>query len=1107
MAPARIPGFCTLCRSRCGTLNTVDGDRLVRVEPDPGHPTGRAICSKGRAAPEIAHGSHRLRTPLRRTRPKGDPNPGWVPVGWDEAMGDIAARLAAQKAAEGAESVAFAVTSPSGTPISDAIDWIERFVRLFGSPNTAYSTEICNWHKDHAHAFTYGAGIGTPEYANADLILLWGHNPSAVWLAQADAIALGLRRGARLAVVDPRRTPYAGQADHWLRVRPGTDAALALGLIREMLATGAYDAEFVRRWTNAPFLVRADDGRLLRLDGAFAVFDEATGCLVPASAAIHPALHGVFDADGIACRTALDALAAACEPFDAARVETITTVPESAVRNAAAAIGAARSVAYYCWTGVGQHADATQTDRAIAILTALTGTYDVPGGNREYTRQPTNKVNGFDLLAPAQKAKALGLDQRPLGPPSQGWITAADLYRAVLEERPYAVRALVSFGANLVVSHADPVRAKAALAALDFHVHCDLFETPTGRFADYLLPVCSPWEREGLRVGFEIDAAAEELVQLRPRMVPPLGQSRSDMEIVFDLAERLGLSAEFFDGDIEAGWDHMLAPLGLTVAELRRNPAGIRRSLAQAPRRYAGRDRAFATETGRIELYSERLLRHGSPPLPTYAPPPEAPSDDFPFSLTTANSGHYCHSQQRGIASLRRRAPEPSALLPPAAAAAAGVSDGDWVRLRTRAGSARFRARIAPDLHHAVIVADYGWWQACPDLALPGYDVASPEGSNYNALVPAEHSDPVSGSVPMRSLSCAVEREDVPYWAGWRELRVTAIAREAQDVVSVTLESTDGLPLPDYLPGQHLPLKLEPAGGPALERHYSLSGASTVPDRVSYRVTVKRLPGGLGSEHMVQSLRQSDTVRARRPGGRFAIPLRADFPVVMLAAGIGITPFMAVLETLAGASQAERMQAPRVVLHYGNRDGASHAFRARLAELQVLLPTLDVVDHYSRPGLTDVQGRDFDRTGRIRATDVAADLIEARARFYLCGPPGMLAELAQGLATLGIPPFEIFQEAFVAVAVSSVQLAGPGRVEFRRSEKTVPWRPENGTVLDLAEASGLALPSGCRVGTCESCAVPVISGAFHYTTKVDHDEAGTCLTCRAVPDGELVLDA
>jgi Anaerobic dehydrogenases, typically selenocysteine-containing len=193
-------------------------------------PTGQALCPKGRAAPELVYHPERVTHPLRRTQPKGAADPGWEPIEWDEALAEIAARLSDIRAAHGAEQVAFSVTTPSGSHISDSISWVERFTRAYGSPNTVYGTEICNWHKDYASRFTYGHDIGTPDFANTGCVVLWGNNPAATWLARQVEILKGLKRGARLIVIDPRPTAMAKRATQWLRVRPGTDQAVALGL-------------------------------------------------------------------------------------------------------------------------------------------------------------------------------------------------------------------------------------------------------------------------------------------------------------------------------------------------------------------------------------------------------------------------------------------------------------------------------------------------------------------------------------------------------------------------------------------------------------------------------------------------------------------------------------------------------------------------------------------------------------------------------------------------------------------------------------------------------------------------------------------------------------
>ncbi|GFG49678.1 molybdopterin dinucleotide-binding protein [Mycolicibacterium agri] len=1116
-------GYCTLCRSRCGALYSIEGDRLLSVAPDPEHPTGAALCPKGRAAPEIVHSPRRLTRPLRRTNPKTAEDPGWVEIGWDEALDEIAARFDMIRRESGPEAVAFSVTSPSGTPISDGIDWVERFIRLFGSPNIAYATEICNWHKDHAHAFTFGRGIPTADYANTDLALLWGHNPARVWLAQSTAIAKARARGAKVAVVDPRSAGSGAQADLWVRVRPGSDAALALGVANRLIETGRYDQQFVRRWTNGPLLVREDTGRLLRGDDladggppdSFVGFDGTD--VVPYDTRL-PAPDGlVLDTDvvvstrtgNVRCTTAFQRYRRRCAEWPLERAAAVTWAPEADIAALADAIADARRVAYHSWSGVGQHTNATQTERAIACLYALTGSFDAPGGNVIHPAPPVNAVTSFDQLDSAQRAKALGIDERPLGPPSQGWVTARDLYTAILDEKPYPVRAMMGFGSNLLVSQADPLRGREALQHLEFHVHANLFMNPTAGLADIVLPVNSPWEREALKTGFEISHEAQERIALRPRMVPPVGESRSDTEIVFALATRLGLDEQFFGGDIEAGWQHILDPLGLTVAELRKRPQGIDVPLPRQHRKHTdaqpdGTVRGFATETRRAELYSERLARHGYDPLPGHVEPADSPlgdDADFPLVLTSTKASRFCHTQHRGIASLRARAAEPTVYLGPELAMQRGIAADDWVELSTRHGRIRMRAELDPALHERVVAAEYGWWESAPDIGLPGYDPFTATGSNFNLLVSADHGDPVSGSVPHRSLVCDVHKvaQSRPRWPGERPFTVTNVVAEAADTVSIHLQPSHGAAPPDFRPGQHTTVHLDHG----VARSYSLSGPATAADRHGYRITVKCGDGPV-SNYLTKSLRVGDIVRLTAPAGRFALPTEPDLPVVMIAGGIGITPFIGYLETMA----ARRSLDP-ITLYYVCRDGGHHAFKERLTELAAGLPGLQVHTHYTRPRAGDRPGLDYSATGRITADDVDGALISARARFYLCGPDAMIRQLRAGLAARGVPDFGIFEERFSSpVPTWTPPPDAAHTVRFLRSGRDVTWTPADGSLLALAESQGVAILSGCRTGQCESCEVPVLSGGVRYLVpEADPTDDNRCLTCQAVPISDLALDA
>jgi anaerobic selenocysteine-containing dehydrogenase len=186
----RVRGYCALCVSRCGSLAVVDGGRFVRLEPDPAHPTGKALCAKGRAAPELVEHRERLRHPLRRTRPKGSADPGWQAISWDQALELAAGRLHTIAERHGPESVAFSVVSPSTSASDDANVWIQRLMNAFGTPNAVTSMELCGWGRFLATQYTFGAGVPghyMPDLEQAGCILYWGYNPNLARLVHATA--------------------------------------------------------------------------------------------------------------------------------------------------------------------------------------------------------------------------------------------------------------------------------------------------------------------------------------------------------------------------------------------------------------------------------------------------------------------------------------------------------------------------------------------------------------------------------------------------------------------------------------------------------------------------------------------------------------------------------------------------------------------------------------------------------------------------------------------------------------------------------------------------------------------------------------------------------
>ncbi len=796
----RIHGYCAFCIARCGTIATVEDGRFTRLDPDPSHPTGHAICAKGRAAPEIVYHADRLTHPLRRTRPKGDPDPGWERISWDEALDLTAAAIRRTIERDGPHAVALTSSSPSTSAIADSSGFIRRLANAIGTPNAGITLDVCGWGRGFATRFTYGVGSvatgGTggamADIENTGVLILWGYNPSHTRLAHATAIVAALKRGMRLVVVDPRRAGLASKADVWVRVRPGTDGALALGLANVLIQRGWYDRDFIRTWSNGPLLVRADTGRLLTerdvvadgdarklfaWDGArrgLVAYDAASGTYADATADL--ALEGEYRVDtrqgSIVCHPAFELYARLCRRYTPDVVEATCWIPRAQVEETARLLWHARPVSYYAWSGHEQHANVTQTARAMSLLYALTGSFDVRGGNVVFGTANAPSIAGDDLPSAKHMAPALGLAERPLGPARWGSIGTRDLYRAIRDGHPYPVRTVLGFGANMLLAHADGPRGREALQGLEFYAHADLFMNPTAELADVVLPVASAFEREGLKLGFEISEEAQSLIQLRPAVVPPVGEARSDVDIIFDLACRLGVGELFWNGDVDAAYRHQLATTGVSLEQLRAAPAGVRVPVTTRHAKHAeivnGVPHGFATPSRKVELYSETLLEHGYPPLPDFSEPPIGPvarpdlAARFPLILTSAKSSVFCQTQHRAIASLRKRSPHPEIELHPDAARARGIASGDWVSIETPDGTARARARLNDDVDPRVVIGAHGWWQACAEIGAPGYDPFREGSPNYNLLIGTTAIDPVSGTASLRSYLCEIRRLTSP---------------------------------------------------------------------------------------------------------------------------------------------------------------------------------------------------------------------------------------------------------------------------------------------------------------------------------------------------------
>lgn len=784
-----VRGYCALCTAHCATIATLENGRVTRLDPDHDHPNGGVMCLKGKAAPELVYNSDRLNFPLKRTTPKGDADPGWQRVSWDEALGDIARRLKIIRDRDGAKAIALGKGTKSGTSVDDVERWLGRFLYLVGSPNWMSTTHVCNWHKDTAFSYTFGTNIPTPDLEHSKAFLLWGHNPSSTSLILAHDIVQARSRGMKTVVVDPRRVGIGANADMLLQPRPGSDGALALALIHCLMDEGWYDAGFARQWTNGTFLLDTATKQVLteadltpngnsnvfvlwdELSNKPALYDSATG-LVERDG-VQAALFGtrtIKGSDGkeITCKPVFERLGEIAAEFAPERSEKIHWVPAEKVWQTALLLAHNRPLSMYMWNGVGQHTNATQTSRAIASLYALLGDFDRQGGNVSFPKIPINDVGGKEFLPQEASAIRVGRERKPLGPPAKpGNCAPYDIFNAVLDGTPYPIKALLNFGSNTMLSNADSRRGRDAMCALELGVVADLFMTPTAELCDYVLPATSFLEMSALTTAFEHRPRGKTHLQYRPGVVEPPYERRSDTWIIFELAKRMGFAEQFFNGDIEAGYAYELQPSGISLDQLKKADGGISLPAEPTYEKHAkknkeGAPRGFATPSKKVELYCHPFAANGIPALPEYVEPALSPvsrpdiAADFPLVQTNAKNTNYVHSQQRALPSLRKTLPEPSADIHPETAIRYGIKNKQWMIVESPRGAIKVKARVTTNIVPGAVCCQHGWWQGCKELELPGYDPYDSSGANPANLIGADLADPVSGSLPHRSYLCRV---------------------------------------------------------------------------------------------------------------------------------------------------------------------------------------------------------------------------------------------------------------------------------------------------------------------------------------------------------------
>jgi len=686
----KIKTACRQCHGGCGVIAHVRDGKVIKVEGDPESPISRGtLCSKGLSVTQLAYHPDRILHPMRKTAQ------GWQRITWDEALDTIAARFKTVIAEHGPESIV--VGQGTGR---DYESHLYRFANQLGTPNVLTAGHMCYVSRVASTLVTIG-NLPICDYERGPkCIVAWGCNPQ--WTNPDEYKGEGFwrayKKGAKLICIDPRRGFVAKKADLWLQLRPGTDAALAMGFHHVILEEDLYDHEFAENYING-----------------------------------------------------WDAFQERVKDYPLEKVQEITWVDKELIRKAARLYAKTKPACIHWGVPTEQTNNCADCTRAIAGLMAATGNLDTPGGNVLYVNPPTRTVAEFSRhkdLSKAQRAKRLGGDQYKLGA-RVAFITPKVAWEAILTGRPYPLKAGLLCGTNPVSTRANAAEVYQALDKLEFLAVIDFFMTPTADLADIFLPagtwleqnhVADNWKRHGYVL------ARQKCVEI--------GEAWQDHKIFQELGKKMG--QEWWD-TVEDALDYLLEPAGLSWEEFKK--IGYLKG-EMVYHKY--KERGFSTPTGKFELYSTVLEKWGYDPLPKYTELPESPVskpellDRYPYILNAGlRTPTFFHSANRNIPWLREIRPDPIVEIHPDTARKHGIEEGDWVLIESPRGGARERAKFNDGIDPRVIVAEHGWWY--PEIKKPGHgwDI-----SNINMLMDNAHEtmDPAIGATNLRTCLCSITR-------------------------------------------------------------------------------------------------------------------------------------------------------------------------------------------------------------------------------------------------------------------------------------------------------------------------------------------------------------
>ena len=700
------PSQCWECNTYCGSLVTMRDGKVTKIGPNSDHPHSKgAFCVKGiRAVREWTENDNRLLYPLRRAGPRGSGQ--WERISWNDALDEIADRIAGVRSTYGPISIAGAV---SGAAFSRGAI-MALLMRSIGSPNWMINQDLCGGCQALSEKITGIPMKNGEDIDNAHCALLVGRNPYAADPTQWLALKALKKRGGQIIVIDPIQGPASDLADIWLRPRPGTDAALALSIAHILVAGGQYDKTFVERWC-----------------------------------------HG------------FERYKARIDEYSPATAAALTGVPVSDIIAAAKAYSEGPSV-FIPGHGIDAFSAGVQTFRAFDCLVAISGNLDRLGGNR-LTKKPKGFRTYLDLIHTPQfrlpleiEKQTIGAEQFPLWAGPEGWQTAChnpSVIEAVLTSKPYPVRAMYISGVNIVVTYPDATRTIEALKSLDFIAVATQNLNPTSVYADIVLPKTTTLEEEEVQLIW-----GGPCIGYTKPVVAPRGEARCDLEIALALRDRLeerqALTHDFLPWPNQRAFnEYLLGDSGIKIEDLQEH------GYATFPYELgAFEDSCFNTSTGKVELYSERLSALGLDPLPNYTPPTADSSDPkerstYPLVLLTGlREKTYHHSRFRDQEWARKVSPDPLIQIHPETAAKYGILDGHWVTVHTADtnNACRTKAEITDRTPQGVVATGMGWWEPLSnDPELGARDININGAMSYGGPW-----DPVTGSPDSRGRRCRI---------------------------------------------------------------------------------------------------------------------------------------------------------------------------------------------------------------------------------------------------------------------------------------------------------------------------------------------------------------